>query len=243
MNHILFHVPHSSLKIQKSFWNMCIKDLKHIEKVNTELCDIFTDRLLPKNSSKLIFKYSRIFCDVEKFKDDSKEVMSSKGMGVIYTKDCDGIRISKPDNKYKRKVMKSYYDKHHNKLDKIVVNKVKKYGKCIVIDFHSYSDDMVKKLFGFVDNPDICIGVDPFYTNKELTNLTISHFKEYGYSVEINKPYSGTIIPNKYLNKKDKNLQSIMIEVNKRCYVSDHDKFIKLKKCINDYYIKLFNSI
>ena len=34
--------------------------------------------------------------------DDSKEIMSKKGMGVIYTKDCDNT-IATPSKKYKRK--------------------------------------------------------------------------------------------------------------------------------------------
>lgn len=47
--------------------------------------------------------------------------MAKKGIGVIYTNDCDNI-INIPNQKYKRKIIKSYYDKHHNKLDKIVTN-------------------------------------------------------------------------------------------------------------------------
>ncbi len=49
--------------------------------------------------------------------------------------------------KYKSIVIKSYYDKHHNKLDKIVSKILKKHNKCIIIDFHSSSDEMVNKLF------------------------------------------------------------------------------------------------
>lgn len=239
MSYILFHVPHSSLKIPKIYWNICIKDKDYIESVDIKLSDYLTDRLLPTKCNKLIFKYSRIFCDVEKFKDDSKEIMSKKGMGVIYTKDYDDVILTLPTKKYKTRIIKSYYDKYHNKLDKIVTNILNKYHKCIIIDFHSYSDIMVNRLFNSTNNPDICIGIDSFYTDDKLTELTINHFKKYGYSVEINKPYSGTIIPNKYLNKRCNNLQSIMIEINKKCYLNNKDDFNKLKKCIEDYYDKL----
>ena len=71
--------------------------------------------------------------------------MSKKGMGVIYTNDCNAT-IAIPNKKYKSKVLKSYYDKHHNKLDKIVTNILKKYNKCIIIDFHSFTDEMVEKV-------------------------------------------------------------------------------------------------
>ena len=238
MSCILFHVPHSSLKIPKQYWNICIKDKNYIKISNIFLSDFLTDKLIPNKCHKLIFKYSRLFCDVEKFKDDSKEIMSKKGMGVIYTHDCDNV-ITIPNKKYKRKIYKSYYDKHHNKLDKIITNLLKKYNKCIIIDFHSFSDEMTKKLFNINTNPDICIGIDSNYINNDLINFTINHFKCYGYSIEINKPYSGTIIPNKYFYKNDKRLSSLMIEINKRIYLNQKKDFDKLKLCIDDYYTQM----
>lgn len=239
MNYILFHVPHSSLKIPKQYWSICIKDKKYIFKSNLFLCDHLTDKLIPERCHKIIFKYSRLFCDVEKFKDDSKEAMSKKGMGVIYTNDCDNIITFIPNNKYKTKVINSYYNSHHNKLDKIVTNALKKHDKCIIIDFHSYSDEMVNKLFNSINNPDICIGTDLNYTDKKLINFTVEHFKEYGYSVEINKPYSGTMIPNKFFCKNEEHLLSIMLEINKRIYINSKEDFYKLKNCINDFYKKI----
>ena len=241
MSYVLFHVPHSSLKIPKQYWNICIKDKNYVNRTNIFLCDYLTNKLVPNKCHKLVFKYSRLFCDVEKFKDNSKEIMSKKGMGIVYTNDCDNM-IAIPNKKYKRIVLKSYYDKHHNKLDKIVANLLKKHNKCIIIDLHSYSDEMVEKLFNKNNNPDICIGIDNTYTSKELTNFTITHFKNYGYSVSINKPYSGTIIPNKYFNKKKEKLSSIMLEINKRIYLKDKNSFNKLKKCIDDYYNKIQSS-
>lgn len=98
---------------------------------------------------------------------------------------------------------------------------------------------MTKKLFNINDNADICIGTCDTYTNQELIDFTVMHFKSYGYSVEINKPYSGTIIPNKYLNKKEKRLSSIMLEINQKIYLNDKKDFYKLKQCINDYYNKI----
>ena len=238
MAYILIHIPHSSLKIPNIYWNICIKDKKYIENSNIFLSDYLTDKLISNKCHKLIFKYSRLFCDVEKFKDDAKEVMAKKGMGVIYTNDCDNV-ITIPNNKYKRKIIKSYYDKHHNKLDKIVTNIIKKHNKCIIIDLHSYSDELVEKLFGSNNNPDICIGIDEAYTDEKLLKFTFDYFRKKGYSVEFNKPYSGSMIPNKYLNKKEDRLSSIMLEINKRVYLKSQEDFYKLKKCIQEYYNEL----
>lgn len=241
MAYILFHVPHSSLKIPNIYWSICIRGKKYINNSNIVLSDFLTDQLIPSRCHKLVFKYSKLFCDVEKFKDDSKEIMFRKGMGVIYTNDCDNI-ITIPNKKYKRKIIKSYYDKYHNKLDKMVTQIIKKYNKCIIIDFHSFSNEMVGKILNAKNNPDICVGVDNTYTDKKLMEFTINHFKKYGYSVKVNKPYSGTMIPNKFFNKKEEKLSSIMIEINKKIYLNSKEDFFKLKNCIEDYYniIKLF---
>lgn len=91
MNYILFHVPHSSLKLPKQYFNICIKNKNYIQKTNQFLSDYLTEQLIPDKCHKIVFKYSRLFCDVEKFRDNSKEIMFQKGMGVIYTNDCDNI--------------------------------------------------------------------------------------------------------------------------------------------------------
>lgn len=199
--------------------------------------------MLPSNCRKLVFKYSRLFCDVEKFKDNSKEIMTKKGMGVIYTKDYNDVVITIPKKYHNTNVIKSFYNKHHNKLNKRVTEIIKKHNKCIIVDFHGYSDTIIKKIFNASDSPDICIDTNSFYTDDILINLTIDHFKKYGYSIEINKPYSGTIIPNKYLNKKDQNLQSIMLEINKRCYLNNKNEFLKFKKIANKCLLFYFKMI
>lgn len=228
MGYILFHVPHSSLKMPKIFNRVKIEN---IDSFNYLMCDLFTDKLVPLNSSKLLFKYSRVFCDVEKFNSE-KETMNRYGMGVIYTNDLEN-KITNISNKYKNKVIKSYYNKHHNKLDKMVSDRIRKYNKCLIIDLHSYSDYVVNRLFNYSINPDICIGVDNYFTPKWLIDLTIKHFTKYGYSIKINYPYEGTIIPNKYYNKKDNRVISIMLEINKRIYINDYSK---IKDIIFEYY-------
>lgn len=237
MNKVLFHIPHSSLKIPKKYWNICIKDRKYINKINIIMSDYLTDKLIPEKSHKLIFKYSRLFCDVEKFKDDNKEIMFKKGMGVLYTKYLDE-EITIINKKYKQIILKSYYDKYHKKLDKIVTNLLKK-DNCIIIDLHSFSNKIVEELFNIKNTPDICIGTNNTYTNLKLLELTINHFQSYGYKVNINVPYEGVIIPNKYINKKEPNLYSIMLEINKRIYLTNQNDFNKLKNCINNYYDKI----
>ena len=49
----------------------------------------------------------------------------------------------------------------------------------------------------------------------------LEFFKQRGYSVEINKPFAGSIVPLKYY-QSDRRVSSVMIELNRRLYI-DHD--------------------
>lgn len=86
MNNIILHIPHSSLKIPNWYYKL-VNDKNIVKSFNTIITDLKTDLLFGKNKfKKVVFPYSRVFCDVEKFADDSKEIMSKFGMGYIYTK-------------------------------------------------------------------------------------------------------------------------------------------------------------
>ncbi len=39
------------------------------------------------------YNYSRLVLDPERFRDDKKEIMAAKGIGVIYTKDSNGRKL------------------------------------------------------------------------------------------------------------------------------------------------------
>lgn len=76
--------------------------------------------------------------------------------------------------------------------------------------------------------PDICIGADEYHTPQKLTDIIKLQFESLGYSVEINSPFSGSIVPSKYY-KQDKRVVSIMIEVNRKLYMNE-ETFLKSKQ-------------
>ncbi len=237
---ILIHIPHSSLKLPKIFYKNIILNEEKINKENLELCDLYVDKLIKNlKVNKLIFKYSRLFCDVERFKDDNLESMSKIGMGFIYTHTSDKEKFINYSDEYKNYVINKYYDKHHNELDNLSNEIIDKYNKCLLVDLHSFSDTKIKKLLNLENNPDICIGVDINFEDKNITKFTEAYFKNLGYSVKINYPYVGTMVPNIFYKNKNIRFKSIMIEINKRVYLDDNKineiRFNKFKIIIKEY--------
>ena len=232
---IIIHIPHSSLKVPKLFKKRLLLFWDEFEPENASNADIYADKLVKDiNLNKIIFKYSRMFCDVERFEEN--EPMAKKGMGIVYTKTLDQKDLINIDYKYERWVINKYYKPHHNLLNKETDKILTKYNKAYIFDIHSFSDENVYKLFGYDNLPDICIGVDKEFEDKDLTLKTMNYFKEKGYKVEVNHPYRGTMIPSKYYFNKDNRVKGMMIEINKRLYLNNAESFNKLKKELEEYF-------
>lgn len=227
--YVIIHIPHSSMYIPDDYRKKALLGEIELESENKFMCDLDVDLLLNSKKQAIIFPYSRLYCDVERFKDDS-EVMNKYGMGYIYTKTSLGEEMFNPSSKDRKRITE-IYDEHHKLVDNKVSEILKKYNKCIIIDLHSYSDDLVKRLFNYEDNPDICIGVEDNYYSEEIKDNLIKHFINNNYSVKVNFPYRGSFIPDKFYGKIDTGIVSIMIEINRRVYLNDFDNF---KKVLNE---------
>jgi N-formylglutamate amidohydrolase len=172
----------------------------------------------------IVADFSRIFCDIERFVDDEVEVMSKYWMWVLYRKTDNWKEMRQFSEIYKKHIIKTYYDKHHLALSKSVKSELAKNRKALIIDCHSFSDTPFKRDLNQDKNrPDICIWTDPFHTSKKLLTLTKDFFANYKYSIEINNPYSWSLVPTEFYTK-NKNVLSIMIELNRNLYLQPWTK-------------------
>lgn len=224
----ILHIPHSKTEIP--FYDGFNMD--YVENETKLLVDHDTDKIFDiPNVEPLIFEYNRIFCDVERL-DDEDEPLFEVGRGFYYTKTDDGKDLRILDNEIKEKIKTEFYDKHHNKLIDMVENRLNKFESVLIIDCHSFNDSPLNSDLDKTENrPDISLGVDYFHTPEWLVNKLKLSFESNNFSVKINSPYSGTIIPLKYYNK-DKRVMGIMIEVNKKLYLGKEDKIIELNNII-----------
>ena len=216
---IILHMPHVSLEVPDEFYDGLVISRNLFRKYNLEMTDLGVDELFKDyNYIKIIPKYSRLYCDVERFRDDEIEVMSKYGEGVVYTHAYDGVEFHMHDSDYKNKVLE-YYDSYHKDLDDITKRLLEEDDELLILDCHSFSDKMAKHFFK-EPFPDICIGIEENYYNQDILNKIVSKIEELGYTYKINYPYIGSLVPNCVFSGKIKGkVCSIMLEINKRIYL------------------------
>ena len=239
MTSLILHIPHSSSKIptDKGY----VVDKKILDQEIIKLTDWYTDDLFFIEGSIIVkAEFSRIFCDTERFSEDSQEVMAKYGMGVLYEKLDDGSIIRDVSTKLREEILNNYYWPHHEKLNQAVNEQLELNGKALIVDCHSFpSNPLIRDLNQEQNRPDFNIGTDPFHTPKHLIEISKNFFKEKGYSLGVDWPYSGSIVPlNHY--QKTKNVSSIMLEINRALYLNEpgnqkSNNYLAVKKTIVEY--------
>jgi len=240
---MILHIPHSSIYLPNDF-----NVLPHIsiDRELNRMTDWFTDELFDFNEAeKLIFPYSRLYCDVERFRNDEDESMFKKGMGVCYTHTSIGKKLREVNPTEVEYIKSSLYDVHHDKLETLVTKALGKDDEALIIDCHSFSREVLVEEFKEKELPDICIGIDKFHADYELLKYAYRYFLRAGYTVSINEPFSGTMVPMKYY-AKDKRVKSMMIEVNRELYLNatyeKNEGFPKIKSLIGTLFSVIKNK-
>ncbi len=238
-------MPHSSTNIP--LMDGYTVDENFLAKEMLKLTDWYTDDLFYSDEDEMIkADFSRIFCDPERFTDDSQEVMAQYGMGVLYEKSDEGeiIRIVTPE--LRERVLNDYYWQHHSKFSAAVNQQLDLFGKALIIDCHSYPSNPLKRdLDKNSKRPDFNIGTDSFHTPQQLIDLSVSFFENAGYTLGVDWPYKGSIVPLEHYSK-NKNVMTIMLEINRALYLNEptnekSEKYLEVKNITGEY-IKLIKS-
>jgi len=247
MKPIILHIPHSSTNFPSK--EGFILDSEKINQEVIKLTDWYTDELFYSDSDETIISpFSRMFCDVERFENDDDEIMSKVGMGVLYEKFDDGELLREVSKELRETIIENYYRIHHNHLTNAVESKLANYNKCIIIDCHSFpSIPLIRDLEQNQNRPDFNIGIDEYHTPIELIELSKNYFESLGYTLGINTPYSGTIVPMDYYNK-NRNVNSIMLEINRKLYLDEpsnnkNPDFNKIKQITLDFITLIRNTL
>ena len=221
--HFVVHIPHNSFYIPEDYKNSFCVGEKEIFRQQLFMTDAHTAELFCDDEiakTRVINPVSRLLCDVERFRDDKDEYNAKIGQGLMYTKGMFGKKIRDYDENLRNRILRDFYDPHHEKLTSAVDFALENCGRCTILDGHSFNSIWPIKLDCLFKRPDFCIGTDPFHTPKGLCEAMVKACREEGYYVRINTPYSGAITPIKHYGK-EKRVLSIMVEVNRKLYMNE----------------------
>ena len=219
--HIIIHIPHDGNDFPEELMrSVCVpreEFLKYHREMRDSGCSSFVPEGLGRNLSLINFDISRLLCDVERFLGP-EEIMEQYGMGYCYERAYDGKRIKKITPELKAAAL-VYYREHHARLDALA----RQYPRVLLIDLHSFSEKILPPgRQTEAPLPDICIGTDEQYTRELLADETERIFRDAGFSVTRNYPYTGTMVPSALLKGETVcDLISVMIEINKAAYMDN----------------------
>jgi N-formylglutamate amidohydrolase len=222
---VVLHIPHSSRHVPPEERQAIILDDAALDNELLRMTDAYTDELFPVTpfeAGRVVFPVSRLVCDVERFPSDEDEPMAARGMGAFYTRTSMGELLRAQSNPAARQLLLDrWYWPHHSQLERMVNDVVTRLGHCLIIDCHSFpSVALPYELDQREERADFCIGTDAFHTPAVIRDAIVAAVKETGYSVAIDAPFSGALVPLSYYRKDDR-ISSVMIEVNRRLYMDE----------------------
>lgn len=221
---VIIHIPHASDEVPEDERHKLLPTGEELQSELLRLTDWYTDELfdLRAEPCPLVFPVSRLVCDPERFPNDADEPMAEKGMGAVYTRTSDGNALRQAlDNGERERILEQYYCPHHRRFERLVREALEASGYGLIIDGHSFpSSPLPCDLDQTPHRPDICIGTDVFHTPDWLQQAAVAAFSDLGWHVEVNRPYSGTIVP-AGLYRVDQRVHSIMVEINRSLYMNE----------------------
>jgi len=223
---LVTHIPHSSLEVPPNIRDQFVLnddelDLEIKKITDHQTKEIFTAAFV--TASSVVSPVSRLVVDMERFADDDFEEMAKIGMGAIYRNGTAKQQLRRDlDSQEVEDLLDQYYWPHHRHFEQVVSECLAHFDSCLIIDCHSYpKDPLPYELHQTSPRPQICLGTDSFHTPEALITATKDHLIAMGYSVELDTPFAGTIVPSSFYRKNPKVI-SIMIELRRDLYIDDH---------------------
>ena len=118
-------------------------------------------------------------------------------------------------------LLNAYYRPHHQRLADAVDAELKREGRAVILDCHSFlSMPLPYERDQNPERPDICIGTDDHHTAGALLEAVKDQCRAEGISFGVNRPFAGCIVPMAHF-AKNRDVCSIMLEVNRRLYLDE----------------------
>ena len=221
---VVLHIPHDSTAIPDQVRRQFFLHDHELALELRRMTDHCTHALFaepPGAATVIRAPVSRLVVDVERFAEDDQEPMAARGMGAVYEVTSHLMPLRRQLSEVERaELMRDWYRPHHERLETAVNDCIARYGRCLVLDGHSFpGTPLPYELADPADKrPDICIGTDSFHTPKRLEQNFVDAFVRSGWSVALNDPFGGAIVPASSYHR-DLRVMSVMVEVNRDLYL------------------------
>lgn len=231
----VFAVPHSGRHYPTDFIERARLNETALRRSEDAFVDQLFQGVLEHGGSLLIATYARAYLDLNRAENELDPALFhppleqdmlelshrvKAGLGLIPSIISEGVRIyDKPLPAREAEKRASLVHKpYHNKLQELLGDSLKRYGKAYLIDCHSMpSEGGRRKRRG----PDIVLG-DGWGNScsREFTSLAEELFLNEGFSVRRNVPYSGGYSTVHYGNPAS-NIEALQIEINRAIYMDE----------------------
>ena len=168
---ILVHVPHSSTYIPPELKDKFLLSDDDLQKELLRITDRYTDEIFScvaeLGGISVVYNYSRLVLDPERFRDDKDELMADKGMGVVYTKNSNGEDLREINGNERDWLLQKLYDPYHGAITEEVQELLNNFDECLIIDAHSFpAIPLPFEVFQELRRPQICLGTDAYHKMK-----------------------------------------------------------------------------
>lgn len=223
---IILHIPHASTHIPAEYGHDFLLSERELREEQRALVDHRTDELfdlrLP-GVTKVTALVSRLLVDMERWEEDSREPMATRGMGVLYERTLDGSPLRRIPEGRREELLERYYRPHHEALTRACDTALRTRGRVLIIDCHSYPREALACEFQPQETrPEICLGTAGIHTPEFLVDLAVTACERAGFTVGVDSPYDGSVVPQKYLDENP-GVMSLMIEVRRDLYLEDSE--------------------
>ena len=225
--------PHSGNYYPEFYKDNLLTPLKFCYSIEDMYVNEFIEDFA-QNIDVFLSKYSRAVIDLNRYiyeldrdlicediKFDTIETLRVKsGIGLIPTQTLEGKIIFKNKFTYEQfKFLKEdIYHKWHNLLKESINNKLSTFDRVFIIDFHSMPSENSNSCLS-----DFILGnINGLSCRKNEIDFISNEIKKFGYTVDLNNPYSGGYITKNYYDKR-RNIETLQIEINKKLYMNEID--------------------
>ena len=240
---VLIHAPHGGKHIPDLAWGSLTVNEREVRQELLAMTDGHTDRMAHDISghglvaSRFVNNLSRLVVDPERFPDETEE-MNSVGMGAVYTHGSQKQRIRVENKEISDRLLDLYFKPYSLALTYHVDNLLSRFGRMTILDLHSFASKALPyEIHQEQKRPQICLGIDNFHIDPEISREVQGKLEAMGYWVEVNQPFSGTYIPLKHY-RTTKDVSSLMLEIRRDIYMDEFTGELNQQK-----YKKLVSSL